>query len=96
MCLEDGNRLRELKKVAAEVPRRKGKMEQMGMDRSRKVRWEMGGEAAGWPRSSTCGSNKLDSISQTGQIVFRFTNRFKKKRIRAEETVGERKDQIYS
>lgn len=75
---------------------RKGKMEQMGMERSRRVQWEMGGEAAGWPRPSTCGSNKLESISQRGEIVFPFTNRFRKKRTRAKETAGKRKDQIYS
>ena len=47
-------------------------------------------------RPSTCGSNKLESISQRGEIVFPFTNRFRKKRTRAKETAGKRKDQIYS
>lgn len=48
----------------------------------------MGSKAAGWLRPRTCGSTKLDSISQTGEVVFPFTNRLKKKRAKAEETVG--------
>lgn len=51
----------------------------------------MGSKAVGWLRPRTCGSNKLDSISQTGEVVFPFTNRFRKKRVKAEETVGEEK-----
>lgn len=51
----------------------------------------MGSKAAGWLRPRTCGSTKLESISQTGEVVFLFTNRLKKKRVKAEETVGEEK-----
>lgn len=70
-------------------------MEQMGMDRSRRVQWEVGGKAAAWLRSRMYGSKKLDSISQTGEAVFPFSNRFRRRRVKAEETMG-RKDQIYS
>lgn len=61
------------------------------MDISRRVLWEMGSKAVGRPRPRTCGSNKLDSIFQTGEIVFPFTNRFRKKKVKVEDIVGEEK-----
>ena len=38
--------------------------------------------------TSTCGSHKLGSISQASERISPFTNKFRKKRVKAEETGG--------
>lgn len=77
--------------MAAGVSPEKTKWSRWACDKIRRVQQKMGSKAAGWSRPSTCGSNKLDSISQAREIIFPFTNRFRKKRVKAEEDYGVKK-----